>query len=167
MGASNALLLERTDPTKNINCTVSTIPRVKTFDIVIPPAVKPSLDLICKTVYDTVDPVTGNPYFRKEALVLNVTDKHGCDDCHGYYLTIDAPGPVTDVRCESSGDHVWPEICDSQGNHIRAVGYENANPRSMSISYHYKVAREECTFPGMEKQQIQSQGKGAVLGSPK
>jgi hypothetical protein len=167
MGASNAILLERTDPAKNINCTVSTRPQVKTFDIVIPATLKPSVDLTCKTVYDTIDPVTGNPYFRKEALVLNVTDGHGCSDCHGYYLTVDAPGPVTDVKCESSGDHVWQELCDSQGNHIRAVGYENANPRSLYISYHYKVSRQDCKFPDMEKQQLLTQGKGSVLESKK
>jgi hypothetical protein len=164
-GASNAILLERINPDQNINITVSTRPQVKTFDIVIPPVPKPSVDLACTTVYDTRNPVTGQDYFQKEALVLNVTDAHGCGDCHGYSLGLDAPGPVIDVRCESSGDHVWQEICDFQGTRIRSIGYENANPRSMYISYHYKVARQECKFPDIEKQRTTSQGAGSVMTS--
>ena len=108
------------------------------------------------------NPITGKDYFRKDALVLNVTDGHGCGDCHGYSLGIDAPGPVIDVTCESSGDHVWQEICDSDGNHIRAIGFENANPRSLYISYHYKVARQDCKFPDMEKQRTAKQGMGSI-----
>ena len=167
LGASNAILLERTDVGKNINCTVSTIPQVKTFDIVIPFVPKTSVDLVCNTVYDSVDPVTGNTYTGQEALPLNVTDKHGCDDCHGYFLTVDAPGPVTDVTCRSSGDHVWQEICDSQGSRIRAIGYENANPRSLYITYHYKVAHQDCKFPDMDKQKTLTQGEGTVMKSQK
>ena len=162
LGASSVVLLERTDVTKNINCTVSTKPQVKTYDIVIPPVPQPTVDLVCKTVYDTKDPLTGQDYARREALVLNVTDAHGCGDCHGYSLAIDAPGPVTDVTCESSGDHVWQEICDFQGNHIRSMGYENSNPRSMYITYHYKVARQECQFPEENKQRTTKQGVGSV-----
>jgi hypothetical protein len=161
-GASDVILLERTDVTKNINCTVSTRPTVKAYDIVIPPIPKPTVDLVCNTVYDTKDPVSGKDYFGQEALVLNITDKHGCDDCHGYFLTIDAPGPVIDVTCKSSGDHVWQEICDSQGSRIRAIGHENANPRSMYISYHYKIARQDCKFPGVDDQRKPVQGKGSV-----
>ena len=58
---------------------------------------------------------------------------------------------MTDVTCEASGDHVWQEICDSDGNYIRAIGYENANPRSHYISYYYKVARQDCKFPENQK----------------
>lgn len=164
-GASNAILLIRSDPTKNINITLTTKPRVKTYGVVIPPKDQPSIDLVCTTVYDTVDPATKQPYFRKEALVLNVTDKHGCDDCHGYSLAIDAPGLVLDVSCQSSGDHVWQEICDYEGSHIRSMGYQNANPRSMYISYHYKVGRQECNFPDREKQRNAVQGKGTTLSA--
>jgi hypothetical protein len=167
LGASNAILLERTDVNKNINCTIATRPQVKTFDIVIPFVAKPSKDLVCNTVYDTKDPVTGKDYFGQEALVLNVTDGHGCPDCHGYFLAIDAPGPVIDVTCRSSGDHVWQEICDSNGSHIRAIGYENANPRSLYISYHYKVARQDCKFPDIDKQKMLTQGLGSVMKTSK
>jgi hypothetical protein len=166
-GALGPILMERTDVEKNINCTVSTKPQVKTFDMVIPPVAKPSIDIVCTTVYDTNDPVTGRRYGDGDRVAwpLNVTDGHGCSDCHGYSFEMNAPGPVTDVTCTSSGDHVWQEVCTFDGNHIRASGYENANPRTLYIDYHYKITRQDCKFRDMEKQKTTTQGKPSVLKS--
>jgi hypothetical protein len=60
--------------TKNINGIVSTRPQVKNYDIVIPAVPQTPVDVVCNTVYDTRDPVTGQDFYHQEALVLNVTE---------------------------------------------------------------------------------------------
>jgi hypothetical protein len=162
-GASNVILLERDDPSKSIHCSVSTKPQVQTLDMMIPSQKKPTSDIVCQTVYDATEPVTNRPYGDTVVWPLNVTDGHGCSDCHGYSFSLDAPGPVTDVVCTSSGDHVWQEKCEAHGNHIEAVGFQNANPRTLTIVYHYKLARQDCEFPEKAKQTTAKRGQASTL----
>jgi|SRR5882724_1119569 len=147
-GISPIILLDRKDPSKDIRISVSTRPQVNTQFINLPPVPQPIVDIKCETVYDTEDPVTHRPYSRQEAINLagRVTDRHGCSDCVGYSVAFDAPGPVTNLSCTPSGDHVWQEICQADGNHISTSGFLNSNPRSIYFAYSYKLARQDCKF---------------------
>jgi hypothetical protein len=147
--SSPVIILTRKDPDKDIRISLTTRPPVSTGFITIPKVPAPTKEPICKTVFDRENPATKTPYILTQTFNTNnyIGDRHGCSDCAGFVVGFNTPGLIWQID-KTTEDHVWVDFCSGEGTtHAQCSGYQNANPKNITMTAHYQMPRQVCTYP--------------------